>query len=128
MGASQIAGMGPSLSEVYEGVSGPDDPPTSCCTLEAVTPSGSEVWIQAMPGTINMSYPFTEEPLGLLRRRGVRSPSDTYLVEWAAGEFATFGFGNISASEHTFLVDQLFVKVLGCDDAGYEPKASIEQL
>jgi hypothetical protein len=128
MGANQIAEMEPSLSEVYKGISSPDDPPTSCCTLEAMTLLGSEVWIQVMPGTVNMAYPFTEEPLDLLRRQGVRSPSDIYLVEWAAGEYATFGFGDISVRDHASFVDQLFVKVLGCDDASYQLKASIEQL
>jgi hypothetical protein len=128
MGAHQITEMEPSLSVVHRGVSGPDDPPTSCCTLEALTLSGSEVWVQVMPGTVNMSYPFTEEPLELLHRRGVRSPSDLYLVEWKAGEYATFGFGDISPRDHAFFVDQLFVKVLGCDDASYELKTSIEQL
>jgi hypothetical protein len=128
MGANQIAEMWPSLNEVYKGITGPDDPPTACCTLEAVTLSGSEVWIQAMPGTVNMAYPLTEEPLELLRRRGVRSPADIYLVEWSAGEYATFGFGNIPPRDHATFVDQLFVKVLGCDDASYEPRAQIEPL
>jgi hypothetical protein len=128
MGANQIAAIEPSLSEVYKGIASPDDPPTSCCTLEAKTLSGAEVWIQVMPGTVNMAYPFTEEPLELLRKQGVRSPSDTYLVEWAAGEYATFGFGHISAREHAVLVDQLFVKVFGCDDAGYNPEILIEPL
>lgn len=128
MGAHQIAQMEPSLSEVYKGISSPDDPPTSCCTLETMTLSGSEVWIQAMPGTINMAYPFTEEPLELLRREGVRSPLDIYLVEWKAGEYATFGFGDISARDHAFFVDQLFVKLLGCDDASYELRILIESL
>src|SRR2546423_11492056 len=128
MGANQIAEMEPSLSEVYKGISSPDDPPTSCCTLEAMTLVGAEVWIQVMPGTVNMAYPFTEEPLDLLRRQGVRSPSDIYLVEWATGEYATFGFGDISPRDHASFVDRLFVKVLGCDDASYQLKTSIEQL
>ena len=128
MGANQIAEMEPSLREVYKGISGPDDPPTACCTLEAVNLSGSEVWLQVMPGTVNMAYPFTEEPVELLRSRGVRSPAGFYLVEWAAGEYVTFGFDDIPPRDHAFFVDQLFVKVLGCDDAGYEIKAAIEPM
>lgn len=128
MGANQIAEMEPSLTEVYKDISGPDDPPTSCCTLEAQTLSGSEVWIQVMPGTVNMAYPFAEEPLGLLRRQGVRGPAGLYLVEWEPGVYATFGFGEITPRDHAHFVDQLFVSVLGCDDAGYELKTSIEPL
>lgn len=128
MGAQQIAQMEPGISEVYKGINSPDDPPTACCTLEATNLSGAEVWIQAMPGTINMSYPPTEEPLGLLRRQAIVCPPDLYLVEWKAGEYATFGFSNISAREHAFLIDQLFVKILACDDEGYELRMMIEPL
>ena len=128
MGARQIARMGPGIGEVYKGVSGPDDPPAACCTVEATNSSGSAVWIQALAGNVNMAYPFAEEPLGLIRARGVRGPADIYLVEWAAGEYAAFGFGNLPARDHASFVDQLFVKVLGCDDEGYEPQVSLEPL
>jgi hypothetical protein len=128
MGAKQIAEMEPSMREVYKGVNGPDDPPTACCTFETVNLAGSEIWLQAMAGTVNMAYPFAEEPLALLSRQGVRSPAGLYLVEWTTGEFATFGFDNTSPRDHAFFVDQLFVKVLGCDDEGYALKATIESL
>lgn len=128
MGAKQIDEMGPGLRRVYEGVDGPDDPPTSCCTLEAKTPSGAAVWVQAMPGTVNMAYPLDAEPLGLLGGRGVRGPADIYLVEWAAGQYATFGFGDLTPADHARFIDELFVKVLGCDDAGYELTTVIEPL
>ena len=128
MGADQIVKMGPCLGAVYEGISSPDDPPTSCCTLEATTSSNTTVWIQAMPGTVNMAYPFTDEPLELMRSRGVRSPPDLYLVEWVAEEYATFGFNDVSARDHASFIDQLFVKLLGCDDQTYSLKTSIELL
>ena len=95
VGANQIAKMALSLRAVYEGIAGADDAPTSCCTLETMTPSGSEVWIEALPGTVNMAYPFDEEPLELMSREGVRSPPGLYPVEWAAGEYATLGFSDI---------------------------------
>ncbi len=126
MGATQIAEMMPSLSEVYRGISSPDDPPALSCTFEVT--SSSEVWIQVLPGNVNMAFPFTEEPFELLRRQGVRSPAEMYLVEWAAGEYATFGFDNVSPGDHAFFVDQLFVKILGCDDASYEVRITIEPL
>ena len=128
MGANRIAEMEPCVSEVYKGISSEDDPPTLCCTLEAITLLGSEVWVQVMAGTVNMAYPSAEEPLELLRRQGVRSPPDIYLVEWAASEYATFGFGHLAARDHAFFVDQLFVKILGCDDASYELRIKVESL
>lgn len=128
MGANQIAKMEPCLLAVYEGISSPDDPPTSCCTLDAINFSDTTVWIQAIPGTVNMAYPFTDEPLELMRSRGVRSPPDLYLVEWVAKEYATFGFTDVSARDHASFIDQLFVKILGCNDESYSLKTSIESL
>jgi hypothetical protein len=73
-----------------------------------------------------MFYPITEEPLELLRLRGVRGPQNLYLVEWAAGEYAAFGFSDLSARDHAVFIDQLFVKILGCDDGSYGLKITIE--
>lgn len=126
MGADQIAEMARSIAKVYEGVTTPDDAPTLLCTLESTTSSGSQVWIQVLPGNVNMAYPFTEEPLGLLRQRGVRSPPDLHLVEWVAGEYTAFGFSELPARDHASFVDQLFVKILGCEDSSYTFRSSIE--
>ena len=128
MGANQIAQLARSIAKVYEGVTKPGDAPTLLCTLESTTPSGSTVWIQVLPGNVNMVYPFTEEPLELLRQRGVRSPPDLYLVEWVAGEYAAFGFSDIAARDHASFVDQLFVKVLSSDDNSYSFKTTIEEI
>ncbi|HKO43459.1 MAG TPA: hypothetical protein VJU84_09220 [Pyrinomonadaceae bacterium] len=128
MGADQIAQMARSIAKVYEGVTTPDDAPALLCTFESTTPSGSQVWIQVLPGNVNMSYPFTEEPLALLRQRGVRSPPDLYLVEWVAGEYAAFGFSDVPARDHASFVDQLFVKILGCDDGSYSLAITIESV
>ena len=127
MGANQTAEIAVSLNKVYEGLSSSDEP-TAYCTIEANTSSDAQVWIQALPGNVNMVYPLTEEPLELLSRRGVRSPPDTYLVEWAPGEYATFGFNDLTPRDHASFIDQLFVKILGCDDETYSLKTTIESL
>ena len=126
MGDDQIAQMARSIAKVYEGVTTPDDAPRLLCTLESTTSTGSLVWIQVLPGNVNMAYPFSEEPLELLRQRGVRSPPDLYLVEWVAGEYAAFGFSDVPARDHASFVDQLFVKILGCDDTSYSFKTTME--
>ena len=126
MGADQIAQLARSIAKVYEGVTTPDDAPRFLCTLEATTSSGSPVWIQVLPGNVNMVYPFTEEPHELLRQKGVRSPPDLYLVEWVPGEYAAFGFIDVPARHHASFVDQLFVKILGCDDSSYVFKTTME--
>ena len=50
MGDKQIAAMEPSVAEVYAGITSPDQPPAKCC---------------------NMCYPFTGDPLELLRNQCV---------------------------------------------------------
>ena len=128
MGAGQIAQMVRSIAKVYEGVTTPDDAPALLCTFESTSSSGEPVWIQVLRGNVNMAYPFTEEPLELLRERGVRSPPDSYLVEWVAGEYAAFGFSDVPVRDHASFVDQLFVKILGCDDASYSVRTIIESI
>ena len=128
MGADQIAQMARSIAKVYEGVTKPEDAPTLLCTLASTTSSGSQVWIQVLPGNVNMVFPSSEEPLDLLRQRGVRSPPDLYLVEWVAGEYASFGFSDMPARDHASLVDQLFVKILGCDDGTYSLTTTMESV
>ncbi len=128
MGENQVAAMEPSVAEVYKGVVSSDDPPTHCCTLESTSASGTKTWIQVMPGTVNMGYPFAADPLEMLRNQCVDTPSDLYLAEWDANVYATFNFANISPRDHAHLVDQLFVRVLGCDDAGYDVTISVEEL
>lgn len=126
MGANQIAEIARSLGKIYEGVTNPDDAPKYCCTLESISSSGAQVWIQALPGNVNMCYPNTEEPLEFLRLRGVRCPQDLYLVQWVAGEYAAFGFRDVTARDHAVFIDQLFVKILGCDDGRYSLKVTTE--
>lgn len=127
MGARQVAEMLPCVSEACESVEGVEGP-SAFCTLEATNAAGARVWVQVMPGNVNMSYPFADEPLALLRARGVRVPEDAYPIDWAAGEYATFGFAEIAPGEHASLVDQIFVKVLACDAAAYEVESTVEPL
>jgi len=109
----------------------PDDgdaEPTHCCTLEAENTLGAPVWIQVLAGSVNMEYPFANDPVERLRACGLEIPKRLELLEWEASSFATFSITDISVDELAFLVDQLFTQVLGCDDAAYKPRAAIEAL
>src|SRR4051794_31251345 len=128
MSTIQIFAMEPSIARVHDGVTGPDDAPKISCTFEATSADGLNVWIQALPGTVNMQYPHDADPVKFLPAKGVRAPEDLYLVEWKAGEYATFGFDSLDARNFAFFVDQLFVRILSCDDDTYEPRPSFESL
>ena len=128
MGARRIVELSRSIAKVYEAVTTAGDSPMQLCTFESTTSTGAQVWIQVLPGNVNMVYPFSHDPIELIRQRGVRSPSDLYLVEWVAGEYASLGFSDIPARDHASFVDQLFVKILGCDDETYGLKITIESI
>jgi hypothetical protein len=108
--------------------SGPEVVPTKCCTLLTQDALGAKTWIQILPGTVNMTYPFADDPLERLRIASVRTPFGTELLEWEASSFATFTMTTVLEADIAYFVDQLFVEVLGCDDAGYEVQAMIEML
>ena len=128
MGANQIATIERNLNEICKDSHDGNEPPLACCTFETTSAQGAPVWIQAMPGTVNMSYGLSADPTELLRNQGVRGPADLYIVDWEAGEYATFGFEGVSTRDQAFFVDQLFVKVLGCDDETYQLTAKTESL
>lgn len=97
------------------------------CTFTATNAAGEEVWIQLIEGgSLNTQYPPDEEPMKRLGILGVFGTLKAPLIEWEAGSFATFDVSGIASWDVAFIVDQLFVRLLKCDDAGYEPASSVE--
>ena len=47
------------------------------------------------------------------------------LVDWEADTFATIGIEGNETADVALLVDRIFTRLLGCDDADYTPIASI---
>jgi hypothetical protein len=127
MGRRQIETIERGVREAYRGVAGPDDEPKFSCTLESRSAAGGEVWVQVIPGTVNMAYPFDDDPLDRLGACGVDAPPALDLIEWDAGSYAAFDVGGVPARDQALFVDRLFVLVLGCDDE-YELATSVEVL
>ena len=102
-----------------------------CCTIEAVNAGGTDVSIQVMADSINISpYPYHEEPLTRLELSGAMEgleEMELELVDWDANAFATVGTAGNEPVDVARLVDETFTKVLGCD-AAYDPRASTEDL
>ena len=97
------------------------------CTFTATDSAGEEVWVQLIEGgSLNTLYPLEDDPAKRLGQLGVFGTLKVSLIEWDAGNFATFDIEAIAAWDVAFVVDQLFVKLLKCDDAGYQPASSIE--
>lgn len=123
MGERQRAILYPAVADL---LARPDDG-DSICTLSAINAAGEEVWVQLIAGgSLNTQYPPNDEPMRKLGELGVFGTLRLSLVEWEAGNYATFDLAGIAARDVVFVIDQLFVKLLQCDDAGYEPASSFE--
>lgn len=102
-----------------------------CCTIEAVNADGMDVSIQVMAETINLApYPYADDPLSRLELSGALETLhdlDLALVDWDANAFATVGTGGNQPEAIARLVDETFLKVMGCAP-GYLFRASTEDL
>lgn len=128
MGAAQVATIERAVAEACKKVHAEHGQPALCATLTARNGAGAEVWIQVMAGTVNMDYPFPDEPVARLQRVNAFGPLKPSLIGWEAGTYATWDTAGIATRDVAFLVDRLFAKVLACDDATYEPKVTMEEL
>jgi hypothetical protein len=103
-----------------------------CCTLETVNSQGQDVAIQVMQDAINISpYPFQEDPTIRLQTSGILerfSDGDIEVIEWNSERFATVGIDGLEIDDVADLVDQVFVKLLACDDRSYTINATTEDL
>jgi hypothetical protein len=128
MPQSQVEAIAAAIADIY---GPPNESGMLCCTIEAVNAGGTDVSIQVMADSINISpYPYHEEPLTRLELSGAMEgleDMELELVDWDANAFATVGTAGNEPADVARLVDETFTKVLGCD-AGYDPKATTEDL
>jgi hypothetical protein len=129
MAQSQRDAIAEAIDEVM--TADEDDAEGLCCTIEATNAQGTSITIQVMQDSLNISpYAFTEEPLGQLADSGATEGLDAALelVDWNPGVYATLGFDGLEAAQVAQLVDQVFVNLLGCDQANYQITAATEDL
>lgn len=97
------------------------------CTFTAGNAAGEEVWVQLIDGgSLNTLYPFDDDPVKRLGALGVFGTLKVSMIEWEAGNYATFDIAGVAPGDVAFVIDQLFVRLLQCDDAGYAPASSFE--
>lgn len=128
MGTRQYATIERAVSAACKKVGADGTAPALCATLAARSAAGAEVWVQVMAGTVNLAYPFADDPVARLRQANAFATLEPSLIGWEANAYATFDTGGIAARDIAFCVDRIFTKVLGCDDATYEPQATMEDL
>ena len=122
MGGEQVAAMRPGIAQVLEASSGGA---TWCATFE-VTGDPAR-WIQVMPDTLNIPYPFVESPLELPVVRDHADLRNLELREWEPHAFATFEIPpGATAAQIASLADTLLRAILGCE--GYGVDVAVEKL
>jgi hypothetical protein len=122
MGVDQVAAMVPAIVTVLEASRGGE----IWCANFSVTNDPAR-WIQVMPDTLNMPYPFLEPPpeLGAVHDHPVLR--DLELREWEPHAFATFEIPPGATAAHiASLAGALLRAILGCD--GYGVEVSVEKL
>ncbi|MBN9514905.1 MAG: hypothetical protein J0H97_15980 [Alphaproteobacteria bacterium] len=128
MSEGQAAAIATAIGDIY---SEKNEGGMLCCTLEAVNSEGMDVSIQVMAETINLApYPYADDPLSRLELSGALETLhdlDLALVDWDANAFATVGTGGNQPEAVARLINETFLKVMGCNP-GYAFKASTEDL
>ncbi|MDP1750519.1 MAG: hypothetical protein Q8L22_13755, partial [Reyranella sp.] len=88
----QVDAIVTAIADIY---GQPNESGMLCCTIEAVNAGGTDVSIQVMADSINISpYPYHEEPLTRLELSGAMEGLEELeleLVDWDANAFATVG-------------------------------------
>jgi hypothetical protein len=115
MGLDQISAIHPAICEVFEAAAGGEE---WCAAFELS--SDPERWVQVTSDTLNMAYPYEDQPVLLLQRTEVTKATDLALSVWEPYVYATFKYSrHLSTRDLAHLVDQLFVSVLKCTDPDY---------
>ncbi len=95
--------------------------PNTCVTLEVQ--GDADRWVQVLDKSINVAYPFAEEPLAMLK-----APQVTKIVCWEAHLFATFEFAELEEQSAADWIDAYFVECLGCPPGDYRLEIYSQQL
>src|SRR4029079_10692838 len=103
MGERQRLAIGPQVRDVLARPGAGD----VICTFTASNTAGEEVWVQLIEGgSLNTQYPPDDEPVKRLGALGVFGTLKVSLIEWEAGNYATFDIGGVAAGDVAFVIDQ----------------------
>ena len=105
-----------------EAIQGPED---TCATF--VVTGDPDKWVQYCNGTLNVAYPFYEDPEVKLSNFLAR-PEIEGLSDFDEGKYATVLLQNPSDPRVVNLIEDYFVTMLNCVSGEFTVDASIEQL
>jgi len=114
MGADEIAAIRPAIAELEADLEEHGVPARFFARFSL---SNQETpWIEVViedKTTINLSYPFADEPLQLLQRSAVECPPGLKVTDRSPNAI-TFAFARSHTRAVARFIDALFTRVLGC--------------
>ena len=123
MGAAQIAEIRPAIAELES--LAPDE--RANVVARFGVPDEDALWVEVILGTVNLAYPFGDEPSSRLKSAGVEALGSMVLVQWEQNVYATFEYRHESDLQTARFIDQVFEKLLGAP-AGYAVNVVVERL
>jgi len=111
VGQHQQAEIAQRIAEVYQRSTAGVD-----WCLEMFAGPGENMWIQVVPTNVNTAWPLQTEPLATVDQLEIPRLAGLDLIDFQPGLFATYLFDETNFQAIAEFVDQLFLKVLGCDD------------
>jgi hypothetical protein len=124
MGADQIAEIRPAIAELETAARDSEGE-----FIARFDVSGRDtIWSEVVLGTINLAYPFADDPLKRLRRHQISPLPKLKLTDWQAELFATFQYDpSTSSREVAKFVDRVMGEMLGAG-TDYEVDVTIERI
>lgn len=124
MGADQIAAIRPAIAELEEANRGSEGE----FIARFDVPGHNQHWVEVVVGTVNLAYPFKDDPLTRLLSQEIAPLPELTLVEWQPELFATFRYDSAASSrEVAKFVDRLFEALFNCGQ-DYEVDVMIERV
>lgn len=124
MGADQIAAIRPAIAELESAASNSEGE----FIARFEVPGRDKIWTEVILGTVNVGYPYADDPLKRLRRHRITPLPKLKLSDWQSELFATFGYDPTASSRDVAkFVDRVIGEMLGAG-TDYEVDVTIERI
>ena len=124
MGADQIAAIRPAIAELEAAARNS----AGEFVARFEIPGSHPLWVEVVLGTVNVAYPWVDDPRERLLRQGISPLPKMTLTEWQPKLFATFLYElGTPSREVARFVDRVLGEMLG-GAADYEVDVAIDRI
>ena len=127
MGADQIAAIRPALNELLQAAENDKSGAGELCATFTV-PEYPMIWVQVVSGSINASYPHSEEPCAFLSNANVPPLPGLVVENWEPRRFATFAYAAVPTHSIAEFLDCLLIAFHALEPGEYQIDVEFERL